>query len=222
MTRRISAIEPQKKSPGRVNVYLDGEFAFGLARILAVWLNVGLELDEKKIAELQAEDQHEEAYQKALHFLSYRPRSSDEVRRNLTQRGLSEELVGDTLQRLQQAGLVNDAEFARSWIENRDTFRPRSQLALRTELRRKGLADEVIESALRDHVNEEVLALDAARKYAARLAGLAWPDFRRKLGAFLARRGFSYDTIAPVVSKVWKESSRTADGGETLDDKDRL
>lgn len=203
-------------------MYLDGEFAFGLARILAVWLNVGLELDEKKIAELQAEDQHEEAYQKALHFLSYRPRSSDEVRRNLTQRGLSEELVGDTLQRLQQAGLVNDAEFARSWIENRDTFRPRSQLALRTELRRKGLADEVIESALRDHVNEEVLALDAARKYAARLAGLAWPDFRRKLGAFLARRGFSYDTIAPVVSKVWKESSRTADGGETLDDKDRL
>src|SRR5271157_301336 len=222
MTQRISAVEPQKRNPGRVNVYLDGEYAFSLARILAVWLKVGLELDEKKIAALQAGDQHEEAYQKALHFLSYRPRSSVEVRRNLTQRGLAEELVGDTLQRLQQAGLVNDAEFARSWIENRDTFRPRSQLALRTELRRKGLADEVIESALRDHVDEEALALDAARKQAARLAGLAWPEFRRKLGAFLARRGFSYATTAPVVSKVWKEFSRTADGGETLENKEEL
>jgi regulatory protein len=222
MTRIISAIEPQKKNPDRVNVYLDGDFAFSLDRILAVWLKIGQQVDDQKVAMLQAEDQREAAYQKALHFLSYRPRSSAEVRRNLSERGLSLKLVEATLQRLELAGLVDDAAFARSWIENRDTFRPRSALALRTELRRKGLTDEVIESALNGHVDEETLALDAARKHAARLSGQLWPEFRRKLEGYLARRGFSYSTIAPVVSKVWRESNQTADGGETLDDKDRI
>src|SRR3990172_4788022 len=79
---KITAIEPQQKDPQRVNVYLDGEFAFGLARITAGWLTVGQELGEEKVASLLAEDANKTAYQKALHFLSYRPRSSSEVRQN--------------------------------------------------------------------------------------------------------------------------------------------
>ncbi len=136
--KKITAIEPQQKNPQRVNIYLDGEFAFGLARITAGWLNVGQELSEEKISVLQAEDAGEVTYQKALHFLSYRPRSSAEVRQNLTKRGSPAELIDETLDRLQHAGLVNDKEFARTWIENRNTFRPRSKSALkiRTETER--------------------------------------------------------------------------------------
>ena len=216
---KITAIEPQQKNPQRVNVYLDGEFAFGLACITAGWLKVGLELSEEKITALQAEDANEMAYQKALHFLSYRPRSSAEVRQNLTKRGIPEVLVNETVNRLQRAGLVNDQEFARAWVENRNTFQPRSKTALRMELRRKGLSDEVLQPVLDEQVDEEALAFEAARKYARRLAGLEWLEFRQKLSGFLARRGFSYTTLSPVVSEVWKET-RTADGGETLDDKD--
>ena len=218
--RRITALEPQKKNPQRVNLYLDGEFAFGLAGLVAAWLKVGQELDEAKIAALQAEDEQEAVYQKAIHFLSYRPRSSAEVRQNLTKRGISETLIEETVQRLQRAGLVNDAAFAQAWVENRNTFRPRSKSALRFELRRKGLDEEVIASVLDEKVDEEALAFEAARKYARRLRGLEWPEFRQKLGNFLARRGFSYATAAPVVSEVWKEISQTADGGETLDNED--
>ena len=217
--RKITAIEPQQKNPQRVNIHLDGEFAFGLAHITAGWLKVGQELSEEKIALLQAEDAHEMAYQKALHFLSYRPRSSAEVRQNLTKRGISEDLVEETVSRLQRAGLVNDQEFARAWVENRNTFQPRSKSALRMELRRKGLSDEILLPVLDEQVDEAALALEAARKYARRLAGLEWIEFRQKLSGFLARRGFSYTTISPVVSKIWKET-RMADGGETLDDKD--
>ncbi len=217
--KKITAIEPQQKDPRRVNIYLDEEFAFGLARVTAGWLVVGQELSQEKIDSLQAEDAAETAYQKALHFLSYRPRSSAEVRRNLEKRGLSDELVEGTVNRLQQAGLVDDQKFAQTWIENRSTFRPRSKSALRMELRRKGLSDEIIQPVLDDQVDEQALAFEAARKYARRLAGLDWFDFRQKLSGFLARRGFSYTTLSPVVSEVWKEF-QTADGGGTNDDKD--
>jgi len=91
---------------------------------------------------------------------------------------------------------------------------------LRYELRRKGLDEQVIVSTLEGQVDEDALALAAARKYARRLAGVEWPAFRQKLGAFLARRGFSYATAAPVVSEVWKEISQTADGGETSENED--
>ena len=209
---RITAIEPQQKNPQRVNIYLDGEFAFGLALILAAWLKVGQELNEDKVASLKADDDREVTYQKALHFISYRPRSSAEVQRNLINRGISESLAQETVSRLQSSGLVNDDAFARAWVENRNTFRPRSKAALQMELRRKGLNDETVQSVLAEQVDEQALAFDAARKYARRLAGLEWPDFRQKLGGFLARRGFSYTILSPVVSEVWKEI-QTADAG---------
>jgi regulatory protein len=217
--RTITAIEPQQKNPQRVNVYLDGEFAFGLARILAAWLKVGQELGEDKIAALQAEDAREVTYQKALHFLDYRPRSSQEVRQNLIKRGYDETLVEETINRLQNARLINDEDFARTWVENRSTFRPRSKAALRMELRQKGLSDEVVQSVLNEQVDEQALAFEAARKQARRYAGLEWPEFRQKMGGFLARRGFSYTTLAPVVSEVWKET-QMADAGSTSDNEE--
>ena len=215
----ISAIESQQKDPQRVNIYLDGKFAFGLALITAGWLKVGQELSEEKIASLQAEDANEMAYQKALHYLSYRPRSLMEVRQNLLKRNIPATIVETALKRLEAARLVNDQEFARAWIENRNTFRPRSRMALRAELRRKGISDEVAEPVLEEEVDDQALAFAAARKYAPRLRDLTWFEFRQKLSGFLARRGFSYTTLSPVVSEVWKET-RMADDGGTSEKKD--
>jgi regulatory protein len=216
---RITAIEPQQRNPQRVNVYLDGEFAFGLSRVVAAWLKPGDELSDEKVTRLRLDDEGETAYQKALHFLSFRPRSSAEIRQNLTKRGVAEDIVEATLVRLKSAGLVDDEAFARAWVENRSEFRPRSKTALRIELRRKGLADEVIQTVLDQAADDQALAFQAARKYVRRLEGLEWLDFRQKLGGFLARRGFSYNTLSPVVSEVWKES-QTADGGVTRDQED--
>jgi regulatory protein len=212
MAQRISAIEPQQKNPKRVNIYLDGKFAFGLTAVVAAWLRVGQDLGEDKIAGLKEQDEREITYQKALHFLSYRPRSTEEVRQNLLKRGISQSLIEETLHRLQSTGLVNDEDFARAWVENRNIFRPLGKPALRMELRRKGLSDEIVKTVLDTQVNEADLALTTARKYARRLEDLEWPAFRQKLSGFLARRGFSYTTLAPVVSGVWKET-RTADIG---------
>ena len=94
----------QKKNPGRVNVYLDDEFAFGLAKIVAVWLKIGQELDEAKIAKLKAEDEAEVVYQKALHFLSFRPRSEGEVRQRLLKQKYDETIIDATIVRLKEQG----------------------------------------------------------------------------------------------------------------------
>lgn len=222
---RITAIEAQKKNPNRVNIYLDDAYAFGLSRIVAAWLQVGQELSAEKIAELQAGDSREVAMQKAMNFLSYRARSVQEVRQNLQKHEFNEDVIEDTIQKLERAGLLNDKEFARAWVENRNTFRPRSRRALGMELRRKGIVEENYQPVLDSDVDEDALALQAAQKYARRLKGLDWQDFRNKLGGHLGRRGFSYDVIAPVVRQVWEQNQPSGSGQDTqstIDDEDML
>jgi regulatory protein len=146
--KKITAISVQKKNPNRVNIYIDGEYAFGVARITAAWLKNGDELSDEKIAKLLAEDSREWAYQQALLYLSYRARSEKEIQQNLRKHEMPEEVIEETLERLRKAGLANDNDFARMWVENRNTFRPRSKKALAIELRQKGLNDEAIQDSL--------------------------------------------------------------------------
>ena len=91
-------------------------------------------------------------------------------------------------------------------MENRSAFRPRSRRMMALELRRKGLTDEAVSSAIAN-VDDEALAYEAALKKVARYKALEWNEFRKKLSEFLARRGFSYSVIAPIVSKIWNEIS---------------
>ena len=207
--KKITALVVQKRNPNRVNIHLNGEYAFGVARIVAAWLRVGLELDEKKIEQLQLQDANERALQQALLFLSYRVRSESEIRQNLLKHEIPEPVIDLTLEKLRQDGLANDNEFAQTWVENRSTFRPRSRRMLAMELRQKGLAAEAMQSAL-ENVDDEPLAYEAAKKRAPRFINLEWSEFRKKLSEFLARRGFPYAVIAAVVSRIWNETHTQA------------
>lgn len=203
---KITAIEPQKRNPQRVNIHLDGEFAFGLSRLTAAWLRVGESLSDEKIASLQADDAREAALQQAMLFLGYRARSEEEVRKNLSKHDFGDEVIEATLERLRQAGLLGDDRFARAWVENRSTFRPRGRRVLALELRQKGIGEDDIRSALAETADDQALALDAGRKYIRRLAGLEWPEFRAKLGGHLGRRGFGYEVISSVTKQLWEET----------------
>lgn len=205
MDYTITAITVQRRNPQRVNIDLDDEFAFGLSRIVAAWLHVGRTLSDQDIAQLQAKETQEVAFQNALRFIGYRPRTTAEIVSRLAEKGFAEIVIQETIERLRTNGLLDDATFARTWVENQSTFRPRGQRALAFELRRKGVTDEVIAQALEETPGEEELAYKAGTRQAHKLVNLERNDFRMKLSAFLARRGFSYGTIAPVVSRIWKE-----------------
>ena len=144
----ITALKPQKRSKSRVNVFLDGKFAFGMAFQIAHNLNVGQKLSGNDVVRLQVEDEVEKAHDKVLVFLAHRPRSEAEVSTRLSRHGFPKEVAQTVLQRLRAAGLVNDTAFAAFWVGNRSTFRPRGLRALRAELLQKGVSDEVIESVL--------------------------------------------------------------------------
>jgi regulatory protein len=214
MAKKVTSLKVQKRNPQRVNVYLDGEFAFGLSRITAAWLEIGKELDDSAILELQSQDEGEVAYQKAISFLGYRPRSENEVAQNLRKHGFPEGVIENILDRLGRQGLVDDSSFAQSWVENRSEFRPRGRTALRMELRQKGIAKEVIDTVL-ENVDEKKLARQAALKQSRKYHQLDWADYRKKMIAFLARRGFSYRTAAEVAEEVWSGSGsdQTAEVG---------
>jgi regulatory protein len=218
--RCITALKAQKKNPNRISIYLDGEFAFGVSRIVAAWLKIGQVLNEEKIQSLQQDETREAALQRALLLLSYRPRSEAEIREKLTRAGFEPDVIAGAIERLRSSGLVQDETFAQTWIENRSTFRPRSQKMLAYELRRKGVAEDTIQRTLLEGEDDSSLAYQAAVRYATRLDETDWQEFRRRLTAFLARRGFSYSTAAPIVIQVWQELHPGVENVEPLDQED--
>jgi regulatory protein len=204
--KKITRLVVQKKNKERVNVYLDGEFAFGLALVEAIHLKVGKELSEADILALQDKDAYQRAYQRALDYLSRRPRSSQEVEVYLNKKNASTIHVQSILSRLIERGLLDDFAFAQFWIENRESFRPRGKRALRYELRQKGVNETIIEQALAQlNIDEVESSYRVALKLLPRLRGLNNKFlFKQKLTSYLSRRGFDWDVCQEVCERLWE------------------
>ncbi|MBN1873225.1 MAG: RecX family transcriptional regulator [Anaerolineae bacterium] len=199
MPGKITALETQKRAKRRLNVYLDGEFAFGLAEIIAANLCVGDWFTDEEISALKAEDEVERAREKVLNFLSYRPRSEAELRQYLSEREFSEMAIDELISRLSRVGLVDDAAFARFWVEDRAQFRPRGKWILAQELHQKGIAQHDIDAALASY-QEYTAAERVAQEQARRLAHLPPKVFRRRFIERLSRRGFPYELIQELLA----------------------
>jgi regulatory protein len=188
------------KAKNKVQVFLDGQYAFSLSKKLAQEVQLNETLPEDRIEELIERDRQDVAYEQALRLLSYRPRTERELRMRYAKKALPEQSQEAALDRLKSEGLVDDAAFAQSWIENRMEFRPRGAWALRSELGAKGVERELIETALEDF-DEEEAARRAAHQGARRYKHLSPDLFRRRLSAYLSRRGFTYQLISPLVAQ---------------------
>jgi len=210
MKKTISEISAQKRNRRRVNISLDGSYAFSLDRLTAAWLHVGRELSDAEIEKLQTSDEVEVGFNQALNLLSHRSRSVTEMTRYLEGKGYAPATLKAVLARLEEEGLLNDDRFAREWIENRNTFRPRSQSQLKAELRFKGLVESSIESALEESgLDDATLAMAAARKQAHRYLSSDYEIYRKKLGNALLRRGFSYATVNETLRSLWNEMQQS-------------
>ncbi len=206
---RITALKAQKKNSHRVNVYLDGRYAFGIHRNIAADLSIGQELTDESINTLLQKDAEETAFHRAIQYIHYRDRSEYEITQYLEKSGVAPDTISKVLERLNYLELTNDKKFAENWVENRIDFRPRSRRMLAMELRNKGVSNEVITQVLQTMPSEEELAFHCAKKQACRYFGLSRQDFYRKLSNYLSRRGFSYDVISPVIEWIWKTSQNS-------------
>ena len=210
--KTITAIRFQKRDRERVNLFLDGAYAFPLPAVVAGELRIGQRLSEREIGMLKEADLHSRGYNRALRFLAVRPRSQAEVRRNLEAfrprggRPLSETQIESIIERLHEQEFLDDRAFARFWVEQRNRFRPVAPRALRYELRLKGVDDSVAEEII-DEMSDAASACEAA----ARSRLYRWREetdamqFRRKMGSFLQRRGFGWDVTGEVIDRIWQE-----------------
>jgi regulatory protein len=135
---------------------------------------------------------NDKSYHLALKYLKYRSRSRLEIQRYLKGKKFSDKTIIHTIQLLEADGLVDDVKFARLWVENRRRLKPKGTIALRIELRRKGINDEFIDQALKDD-DEEKNALAAIASRKLRWDHLDVAERKKKAFGFLRSRGFSFE-----------------------------
>jgi regulatory protein len=205
----VTAVEPQRRrSSDRLNVFVDGRYAFSLQRDLAGLIRVGEPISNLRSAELLLEDEQARAMEAALGFLAYRPRSEREVRDRLTRREFPEPIVESVIARLKKLRYLDDEAFAQYWIEQRQMHRPSGSRLLRLELQRKGVDRDTAVDAL-DQLEQEADSVEAACRAAAKrataLRAADEREFAQKLGQFLVRRGFDYETARAATRRLWEQ-----------------
>ncbi len=205
---RVTALRPTKRDPDRIAVDLDGSFAFALPAALVSdqRIDIGDMLDADRVNALLAADQASRATEAALVFLGYRPRSEKEVRDRLRRGGYEQDAIEHAISRLHEWRYLDDADFARRWVENRTAHRPRGRRLLQQELRHKGIDGEIARDAIDDADLDEAGAAEAlARRRLPAYAGDEPAAVRRRLGAYLARRGYGYDIIRIALDRALGE-----------------
>jgi regulatory protein len=216
----ITAVESTPKRRGRVDVYVDGVVAFDVARATAAarQLRPGVAIDGAEIEAIVVADRRRAALETAAAMLARRPHSEREVRRRLALRKFEIPLIDETVTRLRELRLLDDAEFARAWTESRDRSSPRGRRLIVQELRAAGVAAPTAAEAA-SAVSEEDAAYRVAEKKARALVSCEYRAFRDKLGSHLQRRGFGWEVARATVERCWRDLERdSTDDGNTNDD----
>ena len=131
----------------------------------------------------------------------------------LHRRGFEDSQIEIVINKLKEQNLLDDTAFAQFWKENRQMFRPRSQRLTRMELRKKGVADEIIDEVT-EKLDDMESAYQAALSKAQLLPKQEYEVFRRRLGDYLKRRGFGYAVINQTVKRIWQELKEPNDINE--------
>ena len=155
------------------------------------------------MCEMPDSSEVDHAYQVGLRFLAYRARSRQEVRQRLARR-FSAHAVRQALARLEEDQYLDDASFARLWRESREAHRPRSAALIRRELEQRGVTREVAEAAIAG-LDDGDSAYRAGRRRLRALQGVDEVTFRRRLGDYLRRRGFSLGVARHTVERLLRE-----------------
>ena len=204
---KITAISAQRQKSERVNVHVDGTFRLAVAQevIVRAGLRIGDTVTESQLAGLEREDLRWGAREAALNLLSFRARSAVELRRRLVRKEFPPEVADECIASLEEAGLLDDAAFAASFVRDRMRFRPRGRMRLAQELRARGVDADTAHAAIGEAMEgEDVSELELAREVAARWSPRAGEDplrARRRLYGLLARRGFGGETVRRIMEE---------------------
>lgn len=225
----ITALNADPMDPNKVHIFIDGAHRLAVTLEVAAEekLTVGQLCLPSRVERLHQAQELNDIYQKALAFLSYRPRSAREVEQRLRRKSFTPEQIAGVMDKLRDRHYIDDREFARFWVGNHMTFNPRGPRLLKSELRQKGVPADIVDEVMQElaadqeqlvqeaeEINEQydatadepvagtdlANALALARKRMRLLSSLDPQTAKRRLSAFLARRGYGFD----VIDQVWR------------------
>jgi len=206
---RITKLKAQR-NPNYINIFIDGQFktSLDLAAVAKLGLKVGTDVSGPALKILKKESEFAKLFNRALHFLSFRPRSEKEVRDHFLKGWKMEseaperkKIINELINKLKEKNLLNDRDFAVWWVQQRREFRQKSKWAIAAELRQKGIEAEIIEEVLSDTSDAKTARLIAEKKVKS-LVRENRDKARLKLGSFLGRRGFNWEIIHAVVDEL--------------------
>ncbi len=203
----ITQIVEPKGRPNRRRVYLDGKFAFSvkLNVVARFRLREGMELSPQQIEAIEQGEIRQECLDKAMRYLSGRLHSREELRKKLSRQEYSAPLIDEVLEELKRLGYLDDERFAKTKALSAAQHKHHGPRRAMMELMRAGVKKDVAEVAVGEvyESNDNVAeARKLAMKQAERLRKLDPQVAKRRLVGMLARRGFDYDSIRPVIEEV--------------------
>ncbi|OGD85450.1 hypothetical protein A2164_01055 [Candidatus Curtissbacteria bacterium RBG_13_35_7] len=215
---QITSIEPQKKNKDRFNIFIDGKFAFGnnMENLIKNQLKVGVNLNIKSIQKIIQKEEISKLTDSSLNFLSFRPRSQQEIKVYLTKKISKNEnlpyhqakespLIEQIITKLKKYKYINDLEFTTWWIKSRNRSNPKGRFQIKAELIKKGINRDLIEQVLAKYSNQTVLAKKAIEKKLTVWKNLSGNELKKKVYAYLSTRGFDFDTISHIVAYLEKK-----------------
>lgn len=214
---RISAISASARHPGRFEIFVDDAVVatLSLDGIERLGLRTGVAYTEALANRVAAEAAALHTFDRALAMLAARPRAARDLERMLVRKGELAEHVASAIVRLIALGALDDAQFARQFIRTKIAGAGLSRRCLQSELWRRGVARDVIDGALaevlrEDEVDEDAQIAQVAAKKLRTLRSLDAATTRRRLYAFLARRGYDGSAIRRVIDGLPGESEGEA------------
>ncbi len=195
----ISNLVPSRTNHGLISIYSDSKLLVELSieSIEKFNLKIGYHLSSDEIRLLEIESTKEIYYRKSLNLISIRKRSIKEIAEYLSRFKLNQELIDEIVERLISRGYLNDLEFAKAFVSDRNLLNPTSFIKLTYLLRAKGISQEIIDSVIKKaEVNDFSLKslIDKKRRITR------YQDDKNLIN-YLMRQGFSYSDIKEKLSE---------------------
>lgn len=197
----ITKIEEQKNK-NRVNIFVDDSFFCGLEKETAVifGLKVNKEIDENELSLAIEKSEEKRAFEKSMDYLSKRMHSKFELKDKLLKKGFSNEVVLNTILKLEEYHYVDDDMFARLFIEQNSNL---SKRMIFNKLQLKGINKDIIDKNLIEIDSDaEIEKCEVLARKLLKSTKIENFNDKQKFVAKLVRRGFSYDTISKVLKNI--------------------
>jgi len=202
---KITAIKQQLKMRDRYSVYIDEKYSFSLSETALIdsKLHSGLELTREQVEEYKKLSLDDKLYNRALRYVAMRQRTTWELQFYLERKGADTPLLQQILNKLSDIGMLDDEQYTRSFIADKQLLRPTSRRKIIMELKKKRVPEEIINRVLTDRAEESDQNMDQTALSSLIIRKRRQTKYQddEKLMQYLARQGFGYGDIKAALAQ---------------------